>query len=292
MIVVTGTKRSGTSLWMRMLVEGGLDHIGDRFPSTWGESIREANPNGFYESRLRRGIYFGTNPHPKTGAYLRAGATRDVAVKVFIPGVVRTERAYLHRVVGTMRTWRSYARSMARLDAYEEAWVREHPRDGESPADAVARLRASRSPIPHPVEWFLENYELVRDFAVRRYPIHFVTYERLLAEPDATLDKVFAWLGTGDPDAARGVIDPSLRRSPSHPPVASEASVGTEEIRLFDAFYEAIHETSSIPRSLVGPLNDTWRRLAEQHGRRPTGAGPHADDDPDLDPPRPGPSAP
>ncbi len=287
MIIVTGTKRSGTSLWMRMLVEGGLDHIGERFPSTWGESIREANPNGFYESRLRRGIYFATNPDPRNGRYLRAADTHKVAVKVFIPGVVRTERAYLHRVVATLRTWRSYARSMARLDAHEEAWVAKNPRKGETPEQAVARLRASRSPLPAPIEWFLENYELVRDFAVRRYPIHFVTYERLLADPDATLDKVFDWIGTGDPGPAKGVIDPALRRSPSMKPVPSEASVGTEEIRLFDAFYEAIHESSSIPKSLVEPLNATWKRLSEAHGRKDTRERAARDEVPELDPPPP-----
>ena len=285
MVVVTGTKRSGTSLWMRMLVEGGLDHIGDRFPSTWGASIREANPNGFYESRLRRGVYFATNPDPRTGRYLTDAATRQVAVKVFIPGVVRTERAYLHRVVATLRTWRSYARSIARLEAHEAAWAAAHPREGESPEAAVARLQAGRSRIPAPVEWFLENYELVRDFAVRRYPIHFVTYERLLAEPEATIHKVFDWLGTGDPTLAQAVIDPNLRRSPSLAPVASEAAVGSEEIKLFDAFYDAIHADSSIPQSLVEPLNATWKRLSEIHGRRDPRKQAPSDDMPEIDPP-------
>ena len=92
MVVVTGTKRSGTSLWMRMLIEAGLPSIGEAFPTVWGDSIRDANPHGFFESRLRRGIWFATNPDPRTGAYLHAGPTRLHAVKVFVPGVIRTER--------------------------------------------------------------------------------------------------------------------------------------------------------------------------------------------------------
>ena len=267
MVVVTGTKRSGTSMWMRMLVEGGLPHFGERFPARWQESIPTANPHGFYESRLRRGVYYATNPDPETGEYLAAAATRDHAVKVFIPGVVRTERAYLRRVVATMRSWRSYARSIAALHAEEDAWLLDHPKEGSTGAQAVARARKRRGSVPAPIGWFLENFELVRDFSARRYPIHFVSYERLLAEPEATVAKVVDWVGLGDVEAMVACIDPSLRRSPSRTPVASEAVVGTEDIALFDAFYEAIHEHSSIPKALVAPLNATWKRLSEEVGR-------------------------
>ena len=70
MIIVTGTKRSGTSMWMQVMVAAGLPVIGEKFPRDWGEVFREANPGGFYESELMTGIYWETNPHPQTGAYL------------------------------------------------------------------------------------------------------------------------------------------------------------------------------------------------------------------------------
>ena len=60
MLIVTGTKRSGTSMWMQILIAA---------PANWGNTIRDANPSGFYESLLRQGIYWRTNPHPRTGAY-------------------------------------------------------------------------------------------------------------------------------------------------------------------------------------------------------------------------------
>jgi hypothetical protein len=268
MIVVTGTKRSGTSLWMRMLIEGGLNHIGDAFPGVWGESIRDANPHGFYESRLRRGVFFATNPDPKTGAYIPSDATTHHALKVFIPGVVRSERAYLHRVVATMRHWRAFARSLHALQQSEEDWYRAHPEDGLTGEQMVEKIRRRRSRLPAPIEWFLENYELVRDFAVRRYPINFTTYDRLLDEPDATVRRVFDWIGVGDPEAALKAIEPELKRSDSRPPVASEAVVDSEHIRLFDDFYAAIHERSSVPKSLVPELNAAWTALMEQYQRR------------------------
>ncbi len=267
MIVVTGTKRSGTSLWMRMLIEGGLDHIGEAFPGVWGKSIREANPHGFYESPLRRGVFFATNPDPKTGNYLPSGPTTHHALKIFIPGVVRTERAYLHRVVATMRPWRAYARSLEALHADEEAWYMANPDEGLTPQQMLEKVRRRQPRLPAPIDWFLENYELVRDFAVRRYPIHFTTYDKLLDTPEATVRRVFDWIGTGDADAAIRTIEPDLKRSDSRPPVASEAVLNAEQVRLFDDFYTVIHERSSVPKSMVPALNATWQALTEQYNR-------------------------
>ena len=70
MIIVTGTKRSGTSMWMQILIAAGFPHIGEAFPMRWEQTIKAANPDGFFESHLRRGVFYKTNPHPKTGAYL------------------------------------------------------------------------------------------------------------------------------------------------------------------------------------------------------------------------------
>ncbi len=268
MVIVTGTKRSGTSLWMRMLREAGLPSIGEAFPAVWGDSIRDANPHGFYESRYRLGIYFATNPEPTTGFYLTAKATRLHAVKVFVPGVIRTERAYLHRVVACMREWRSYSRSIHRLTSQEDAWLQDNPKDGMTGEESVAKARAGRSPIPAPVEWFLENYELVRDFAVRRYAMNFMTYERLMDDPEAALNRIFEWIGTGDIAKALACVDRDLHRAPDYEPVPSESEVSEQDAALFDAFYQAIHEGSALPPELLGPLNDTWARLSEEYSKK------------------------
>ena len=103
MIVVTGAKRSGTSMWMQILVAGGYPYIGTAFPANWGEAIRDANPRGFYESKLSAGVYFRTNPDPQSGVYLHAEDSRTHALKIFAPGVVRSDIAFLDRVIVTMR---------------------------------------------------------------------------------------------------------------------------------------------------------------------------------------------
>jgi hypothetical protein len=85
MIIVTGTKRSGTSMWMQILKAAGYPILGDAFPYNWEHTIRDANREGFYESHLRRGIYHATNPHPRTGLYLRPDETRLTAVRYSCP---------------------------------------------------------------------------------------------------------------------------------------------------------------------------------------------------------------
>jgi len=266
MVIVTGTKRSGTSLWMQILIQGGLSHIGEAFPSVWSQSISGANPKGFYESRLRTGVYYATNPDPKTGNYLRPKETRKHAVKVFIPGVIRSDIAFLHRVNASMRDWRAYSRSLAKLYAQEDEWLRNNPNKGESPQDAVDRANRLRSPLPAPVEWFLENYELVRDFAARRYPINFVSYEALLADPEPLVNKVLDWVGEGDLEAAMGAIDTTLNRSSSPDRVPEEADLKDAHRRVFDDLYGAIHERGQLPQSLLPDLNDTWLALQEEFG--------------------------
>ncbi|MCA9638710.1 MAG: hypothetical protein KC420_21925, partial [Myxococcales bacterium] len=125
MILVTGSKRSGTSMWMQILAAAGLPVIGERFPASWEALIGDQNPDGFYESQLSAGIYHRTNPHPLTGAYLFPEQTRRHAVKVFVPGLVRTDLAFIGPVIGTMRSWREYGPSLARLHALEDAWQAE-----------------------------------------------------------------------------------------------------------------------------------------------------------------------
>ncbi|HVY48018.1 MAG TPA: hypothetical protein VHB21_19155, partial [Minicystis sp.] len=197
MIIVTGTKRSGTSMWMQILVAAGFPAFGDAFPMSWGETpLRAANEEGFYESTLRSGVYYATNPNPRTGAYLFPEQVERHAVKVFIPGLVRTDRAYIGRVIATMREWREYEASVHRLYALE------------------AEGAPSGAPRPHmdpALEWWWENTMLLRDVTTRRYAIHVQTYASLLADPERVLRDTMKWLGGGDAHAAWARIKPENR---------------------------------------------------------------------------------
>lgn len=262
MIIVTGTKRSGTSMWMQCLGQAGLRVIGEAFMGKWGESIRQANPRGFYESKLRQGVFYATNPNPKTGQYLRPEETTQHAVKVFIPGLARTDIAFINHVIATMRPWQVYTRSIQKLYAMEDA--HHLTLDDAARKKAQAAVRRSRPRIPPEVEWWLEHYDLIRDVSTRGYPIHFTSYERMLNDPEKEFKTVFRWLGTGDAKAAASCVDPGLHRSNTSDEVPS--SLPPETLALMDELYDRIHRQAGLNEALIGELNRHQAQIVEQYG--------------------------
>ena len=265
MILVTGTKRSGTSMWMQILKAAGFPIIGTAFPSHWERSIQAANPRGFYESGFRRGVYYATNPDPRTGAFIAPGPSRDHVVKVFIPGLIRTDLAYVHRVLATLRDWRAYGPSVRRLYALEDEWLRTRPLRPDEPEEARAanaeRVLRARGTLPPAIEWWLENYDLVRDVATRRYPFHLVTYDRLRADPGAEIHKVIGWLGSGDLDAAVAVVTAQVEREP----VREDEGIDGETAAFFDELYAGIHATGALSKAVVDQMNVVQHRILERY---------------------------
>jgi hypothetical protein len=247
MIIVTGTKRSGTSLWMQILIAAGIPYFGEAFPRDWETTLKEANKEGFYESMLRAGIYYATNPHPKTGAYFFPEQVEGHCVKVFIPGLVRSDRAFIGRVIASVREWREYEASLQRLYAMEDA-ERARVSEGESPPPER---------IPPALEWWAENFALVRDISIRRYPVHAQSYDGLLRDPERVIRETIKWLGRGD--AERGLTAPKPQNRNFQRPQSS--SVPPEVAEVFDELYEAIDKQRELPNSFLLKLNETNERL-------------------------------
>jgi len=248
MIIVTGTKRSGTSLWMQILIAAGIPYFGEAFPRDWETTLKEANKEGFYESMLRAGIYYATNPHPKTGAYFFPEQVEGHCVKVFIPGLVRTDRAFIGRVIASVREWREYEASLQRLYAMEDA-----ERAKTSPGDPTAPER-----MPPALEWWAENFALVRDISIRRYPVHAQSYDGLLRDPERVIRETIDWLGRGD--ATRALTAPKPQHRNFQRPESD--SVPAEVASVFDELYDAIDKRRELPQSFLLELNETNERLA------------------------------
>jgi len=249
MIIVTGTKRSGTSMWMQILVAAGFPAFGEAFPGAWGSALREANPSGFFESLLCDGIYHRTNPHPETGDYFFPEQVRRHVAKVFAHCLARSDRAFIGRVVATLRPFREYASSLARLYDIEHR-------------ERLRRRPGARRPahVPAALEWWNDNYTLIRDVAVRRYPIHFQSYEGLLADPDKVIRATLAWLGHGDATRAVAAVKPEHRtqRQSSDAPTDVEPRFA----EVFDELYATLHAGRALDAAFIAKLNDTHRAVA------------------------------
>ncbi len=247
MIVVTGTKRSGTSMWMQVLEAAGFPVIGERFPANWETAIGSANPRGFYESSLVAGIHHRTNPHPVTGDYLFPEHTRRHAVKVFAPGVVRSDVAFLDAVIMTIRPWREFAVSLRRLQ-----------RD-TARASGLEDSRGGVDALHPALEWWADHFAVIRDVATRRYPFHIQSYESLLARPAQVLSRVCEWLDGGDVDAAVQAIDPGLARACQADPevegIIAPPELAPGSTMLFDELYDVLHRGEDLSPAFVDRLN-------------------------------------
>lgn len=263
MILVTGMKRSGTSMWMQVLEAAGYKWIGQHYLGAWEKSIQAANPRGFYESRLRQGIFFATNPDPATGAFLPPDATRRHVVKVFIPGLIRTDLAYLDRALATLRPWREQVVSLRRLYAMEDAFFATLPDDQREAA--VRRAARVRDRIPAEVEWWFDYYELIRDVGCRRYPFHLTTYDRVLDDPEGEIRRVVAWIGGGDAKAAIAAVAPTLSTQRGAAPELTHV-LDAPIAALMDEVYDAANRQRGLSADLVDRLNTAHTGMVERWG--------------------------
>ena len=139
------------------------------------------------------------------------------------------------------------------------------------------------SPL-HPVlEWWSENYLLIRDYSIRRYPFHCLAYDLLLNRPEDQIPPILSWLGqdlptdltqrggfkfpephTLDIDAGIAAVLPNTqtqkRTSLEHLSFPFDAK--TEQI--FDDFYECFTKDCQLPASLIKDLNQCDKVLQPQ----------------------------
>jgi len=204
-----------------------------------------------------RVFFYATNPDPKNGGFLHPKDTRRHAVKVFIPGVIRSDYAYLDRVIASMRNWRDYGPSLQRLYAMEDEHL------AQKGPEHVENARRRRSPLPAHVEWFMENYDLIRDFSARRFPMRLHTYEKLLAEPERILGGLFEWLGAGDLAGGLAAIDEKVRTQKIGP--IPEGMPG-HHVEIFDELWQTLHDEKPLAGSLVRQMNDVHHELQAMYG--------------------------
>jgi hypothetical protein len=256
MLIVTGTPRSGTSMWMQILVAAGFEAIGEPFSGDWSALLKVANPDGFWESQLIGGVYYRTNPHPFTGNFLFPEQTKFHAVKILIPGLVRSDLAYIDRVIATVREWREFAASRTRLRELDRELQMEHAEHGYETHELLMRLE-----LPPALEWWVDNFGLLRDIATRRYAAHVCSYQALLDDPEREIDSVMKWLGRGDARKAVAAIKPERRTVREQMPTPE---LEPELAAVFDELYDHIHRGKPLSAAFLTELNQTDARLRPQ----------------------------
>ncbi|MFT5759314.1 MAG: hypothetical protein ACI9LM_004071 [Alteromonadaceae bacterium] len=250
MIIVTGNRRSGTSLWMQILEAGGFKIFGDKFPAHW-KKIEAANKNGFYESQLVQGINYHTNPSPESGHWFAPTQVKDYGVKVFSDGLVKTDFAYIDKVIATIRNWQESETSQQRLDQIIK--------NQNNAADDI-NVNATKLILPIGYNWWNANFELLRDMMTRRYPCAMFSYEALLKNPDIIISNVFKWLGTGHIDKAVSVVESSLRTQQK----ITLPHINHDHAGIFDELYHKLDKSEQITPIFYKKLLDTNSKIKDE----------------------------
>jgi hypothetical protein len=256
MIIVTGTKRSGTSMWMQILEAAGYAVLGEPFPRDWAATIRAANQNGFFESPWRHGVHPGTNPDPRTGQLLTPHATRRTAVKIFARGVTRTGLAYIQHCLVSLRHWREYRHSLERLYTIERA---------NKLALAQRRGHAGEvlPSLAHPpavLEWWHDNFTLLRDAHERGYPLRLISYDAVLREPKRRVREVLDWLGGGLIEPSVAAVQHALRTQHHERAPREDSGLTRTQEAVFDELYTRVDQAARIDGAFL-------RRLEVVHGQ-------------------------
>ena len=103
----------------------------------------------------------------------------------------------------------------------------------------------------------MENFALVRDISLRRYPARLQTYDQVLGDPEATIGAVLRWIGRGDVEAAVAAVKPG-NRTQTRP---SSDTVPPALARVFDDLYAGVAAGQGISGALLRTLNETNQQL-------------------------------
>ena len=162
---------------------------------------------------------------------------------MFIPGLVRTDVAFIDRCVATVRSWREYVVSVQRMQALS----------GE---DAGEQL-------PPALEWWVNNYGLIRDLAIRGYPAHVVSFDSLLRDPQRVVTETLAWIGHGDPSRICELVRPERAgsRRASSPDEALADGIDPRHLAVFDELHHIIDTEGALSGAFIETLNRTDEAL-------------------------------
>ncbi|MGH7298515.1 MAG: hypothetical protein ACRELB_26480, partial [Polyangiaceae bacterium] len=107
--------------------------------------------------------------------------------------------------------------------------------------------------MPPALEWWAENFALVRDIYIRRYAVHAQSYDGLLRDPERVIRQTIEWLGMGD--AGRALAAPKPENRNFQRPESS--SVEPEIAQVFDELHEIIDLHRELVPSFLLKLNAT-----------------------------------
>lgn len=243
-LVVSGCPRSGTSLCMdiQRVAHGDEAIVGQKFPQEARQEARkealqqqpnepdhayrvrkylldkqieaeqkkhdhdyvDMNPQGFWECAFSvRGLIYRPNFRDLLGSVRRGDDFK--VVKVVSQGLLASDPAYIGKVIYMIRHPRAVAKSQERL-------VRGF--SVKDPETGSAKNAFEDMTIHTPEMYIGVTVQACRWLLLEsRVPVMFVDFDDLVGDPQTQIDHMAEFVGSGDYDAAKEVVEPRLNRS-------------------------------------------------------------------------------
>ena len=119
------------------------------------------------------------------------------------------------------------------------------------------------------MEWWRENYDLIRNFATRRFAFNLVSYQKLLSNPEAIITPVITWcaqdtlpLDRLHMEKAVSVVQSKLNTQKET--TIDDSPLTSEQETLFDELHDYFFRQSPLDALFIQKLNDLDLVLSPQ----------------------------
>jgi hypothetical protein len=142
----------------------------------------------------------------------------------------------------------------------EDDFLSTQEKKGKSPLPPLQMAQLQRGSLHPALEWWRENYDLIRNFATRRFAFNLVSYQKLLSAPAEVIPPVIKWCGGGDAEKAIAVVKPKLNTQKET--IVEDSPLSAEQEELFDELHDYFYRQDPLTASFIQKLNTLDEELA------------------------------
>ncbi|HEX6243641.1 MAG TPA: hypothetical protein VFZ61_22160, partial [Polyangiales bacterium] len=151
-----------------------------------------------------------------------------------------------------------YQGSLERLYAMEQAnKLARAARRGRSIEVLPSRARPLAA-----LEWWHDNFTLIRDARQRGYPLRLVSYGAVLRDPSGEVGRALAWLGGGETRPAVEAVQQALRTQDGEVGGGPVSDLNPEHQAFFDELYARVDDGRGVDGAFMRQMERVHEQLA------------------------------
>ena len=151
----------------------------------------------------------------------------------------------------------------------EDSFLKTQPKKEQALLSPYEMAVLQRGTLHPALEWWRENYDLIRNFATRRFAFNLVSYQKLLSNPDEIITPVIEWctkdsiqLERLNIDKAIAVVKPKLNTQKET--MIEDSPLTPEQEATFEELHDYFYRQEPLKGSFIEKLNELDLVLSPQ----------------------------